>query len=81
MSKKEKLKYYPNAKVICSSCNEVHYVGSTKEELKVEICSSNHPFYLGKGGNVKIITGQVEKFYKKYGKPKDEENSSDTKNK
>ena len=64
--KKKKIKYYPNAKVICTSCDAIHYVGSTQPELKVEICSTNHPFYLGKGSNVQIITGQVEKFYKRY---------------
>ena len=53
-------KYYPNSKVTCS-CGNVFEVGSTKESIKVEICSACHPFF---SGNLRIMdtAGRVEKF-------------------
>ena len=55
--------YYANAKVICA-CGNTFATGSTKEELRVEICSACHPFYTGKQ---KLIdtAGMVEKFKKR----------------
>ena len=52
--------YFPKAKVTCA-CGRTFTVGSTKEKLEVEICSSCHPFY---SGNEKILdaAGRVEKF-------------------
>ncbi|PIU98517.1 50S ribosomal protein L31 [Candidatus Wolfebacteria bacterium CG03_land_8_20_14_0_80_40_12] len=52
--------YYPKAKVRCA-CGAAFTVGSTKPEIQMEICSSCHPFYTGKG---KLIdtAGRVEKF-------------------
>ena len=52
--------YFPEAKVTCA-CGRHFAVGSTKEKLEVEICSSCHPFY---SGNEKILdtAGRVEKF-------------------
>lgn len=56
-------KYYPNAKVICA-CGKTFNVGSTQEEIHVEICSACHPFYTGKQ---KLLDSarRVEKFQKK----------------
>ena len=57
--------YYPKAKVKCA-CGAVFEVGSTKQEIEVEICSQCHPFYTGQE---KIIeTGQVEKFRRRLAK-------------
>ncbi len=52
--------YFAEAKVTCV-CGNSFTVGSTKESLKVEICSACHPFYTG---NEKILdtAGRVEKF-------------------
>ncbi len=52
--------YFKNAKITCS-CGAVFEVGSTKEAMKVEICSACHPFY---SGQAKIIdtAGRVDKF-------------------
>jgi large subunit ribosomal protein L31 len=61
-------KYYPKAKIKCV-CGATFEIGSTKENIEVEICSQCHPFYTGKE---KIIeTGQVEKFKKRLAKKKD----------
>lgn len=51
---------------ICS-CGERFTAKSTKKtsEVHVEICSKCHPVYTGKQGG-KVLTGNVEKFNKKY---------------
>lgn len=52
--------YYPNAKATCA-CGAKFEVGSTKQEIKVEICSKCHPFYTGKA-QLLDIAGRVERF-------------------
>jgi large subunit ribosomal protein L31 len=56
---------YGEAVVRCV-CGETFTTGSTKKELKVEICSKCHPFYTGKQ---KLVDtgGRVDKFKKRYG--------------
>jgi large subunit ribosomal protein L31 len=56
-------KYYPEAKASCA-CGNNFVTGSTLPELKVEICSSCHPFYTGKQ---KLLDSarRVEKFHAK----------------
>jgi len=52
--------YFKKATITCG-CGQKIVLGSTIEDIKVEICSSCHPFYTGKE---KIIdtAGKVEKF-------------------
>ena len=52
--------YFSNAKAKCA-CGAEFEVGSTVENIAVEICSACHPFYTG---NEKIVdtAGRVEKF-------------------
>lgn len=57
-------KYYDNAKVTCL-CGNTFTAGSTKQELKVEVCSKCHPFYTGKQRIVDTM-GRVERFKKRY---------------
>jgi len=52
--------YYPVAQVLCS-CGNAFTVGSTKAELKVEMCSACHPFFTGTE-KVMDTAGRVEKF-------------------
>lgn len=56
---------YQDCQVICA-CGNTFTTRSTKKEIRVEICSSCHPFFTGKQ---KLIdsAGRVEKFKKKYG--------------
>jgi large subunit ribosomal protein L31 len=56
---------YELATVSCA-CGNTFETGSTKKELKVEICSNCHPFFTGKQ---KFIDtgGRVERFKRKYG--------------
>lgn len=50
----------------CACGNEVE-LGSTKEQIRVEICSKCHPVYTGHKGRVVDTTGRVDRFKKKYG--------------
>jgi large subunit ribosomal protein L31 len=56
---------YYEATVKCA-CGNTFKTGSTKEELKVEICSECHPFFTGRQKFAER-GGRVEKFKKKYG--------------
>lgn len=53
-------KYFKNAKVTCD-CGASFEVGSTKEEIHMEICSQCHPFYTG---TQKLVdtAGRVDRF-------------------
>lgn len=57
-------KYYPNAVIRCACGNEI-ITGSTKPEIRIEICSKCHPFFTGE---MKFVDteGRIEKFMKKY---------------
>jgi len=55
--------YYADARVICA-CGNTFPTGSTKQELRVEICSNCHPFFTGKQKLVDTA-GMVEKFKKR----------------
>ncbi len=55
---------YFNAKVHCACGNEFE-TGSTIENIKIEICSSCHPFFTGKQKLVDTA-GRVERFMRKY---------------
>lgn len=56
---------YHRATVTCA-CGETFETGSTKEAIKVEICSKCHPFFTGKQKFVDT-GGRVERFKRKYG--------------
>src|SRR5512137_1093612 len=57
--------YYTDAKVSCASCGRTWTTGSTKKELRVDICSNCHPFFTGEAQRILDIEGQVDRFYKK----------------
>lgn len=50
---------------ICA-CGESFTLKSSGGEKHIDICSKCHPFYTGKQGSA-TLTGNVEKFNKKYG--------------
>ena len=56
-------KYY-QASVHCASCGPTFTVGSTRPELRVDVCSNCHPFFTGKQ-NIIDTAGQVERFQKR----------------
>lgn len=55
---------YNNAKVVCA-CGNTFATRSTKELIKLEICSACHPFFTGQQ---KLIdtAGRVERFRKRF---------------
>lgn len=59
---------HPDYKVstVTCACGNSFESGSIKENLRVEICSSCHPFFTGKQ---KFLDagGRVDRFKKKYG--------------
>ena len=57
-------KYYSESKVVCS-CGKTYTIGSTKEEMRIELCGSCHPFYTGEQ---KIVDteGRVERLKRRY---------------
>jgi large subunit ribosomal protein L31 len=59
-------KYYTNAKVVCA-CGNTFTTGSTRQLLKVEVCSKCHPFFTGEQ-RIVDSAGQVERFRRRYSK-------------
>jgi large subunit ribosomal protein L31 len=57
-------KYYTDAKVVCS-CGNTFTVGSTRKSLKVELCSTCHPFFTGERRMIDTA-GRVERFKQRY---------------
>lgn len=57
---------YNEVKVTCG-CGNSFVTGSTKAQLKVDICSKCHPFYTGQQRLVDT-GGRIDKFNKKYGR-------------
>lgn len=57
---------YKDVKVACA-CGETFTTKSTKDNIRIDICSKCHPFFTGKQ---KIVDaeGRVEKFKRKYAK-------------
>ncbi len=55
---------FKNTTASCACGNKIE-VGSTKENIKVEICAKCHPFYTGKQ-NLVDTAGRIERFRKKY---------------
>lgn len=57
---------YQKATVTCV-CGNTFVTGSTKPELRVEICSKCHPFFTGKQKFVDTA-GRIDKFNRRYKK-------------
>jgi large subunit ribosomal protein L31 len=56
--------YYPNAVVICA-CGNTWKTGSTRKEIRTEVCSKCHPFFTGQQQRILDMEGQVDRFYKR----------------
>ena len=56
---------YEKTTITCA-CGNVIETGSTKKDIRVEICSKCHPFFTGKQ---KLVDtgGRVDRFKKRYG--------------
>lgn len=56
---------YAEAEVKCA-CGETFKTGSTRQALRVDICSKCHPFFTGKQKLIDV-GGRVDRFKKKFG--------------
>lgn len=56
---------YFRTTVTCA-CGETFETGSTKQNLRVEICSKCHPFFTGSRGRLVDTGGRVERFRRKF---------------
>ena len=54
-----------NAVEVQCACGNTFMAGSTKDEIKVEICSECHPFYTGKQKNIEK-GGRIDKFKQRF---------------
>ncbi|OGH16987.1 MAG: 50S ribosomal protein L31 [Candidatus Levybacteria bacterium RIFCSPHIGHO2_02_FULL_40_18] len=52
--------YFDDARVVCS-CGNRFTVGSTKQEIHVELCDNCHPFYTGQARFVDSAS-RIERF-------------------
>ncbi|OGY23924.1 MAG: 50S ribosomal protein L31 [Candidatus Woykebacteria bacterium RBG_13_40_7b] len=52
--------YFPSAKITCA-CGNTVTVGSTKNDIHVEICNRCHPFFTGEEKYIDT-EGRVERF-------------------
>ncbi len=56
---------YVDATVRCG-CGQSWQTRSTKEEIRIEVCSTCHPFYTGEQ-RIVDTAGRVERFRRRYG--------------
>lgn len=56
-------KYFTDALITCS-CGNTWRTGSTRKEIRTDVCSNCHPFYTGEQ-RIVDAEGQVDRFYKK----------------
>ncbi|MDA8344355.1 MAG: 50S ribosomal protein L31 [Thermaerobacter sp.] len=57
---------YERTTITCS-CGHTYEVGSTKKNIRVEICSHCHPLFTGGQQRIVDTGGRVERFKKRYG--------------
>lgn len=55
---------YQTAHVVCG-CGATYEVGSTRTQLRVDVCARCHPFYTG-GQRIVDSAGRIERFRRKY---------------
>ena len=56
---------YAETTITCA-CGNVIKVGSTKKDMKIDVCSNCHPLWTGNAKQNKA-KGRAEQFMKKYG--------------
>ncbi|MFP4473495.1 MAG: 50S ribosomal protein L31 [Candidatus Omnitrophota bacterium] len=59
---------YKDTTITCA-CGQVIHTRSTKQNIRVEICSNCHPFFTGEKKYVDSA-GRIERFKQKYAKAK-----------
>ncbi|AOH43257.1 50S ribosomal protein L31 [Anaerolineaceae bacterium oral taxon 439] len=56
--------YFPEATVTCA-CGNTWKTGSTRKEIRTEVCNACHPFYTGQQQRMLDMEGQVDRFYRR----------------
>lgn len=64
--------------IITCACGNSFETGSTKENIKVDVCSACHPFFTGKQ-KMFDSAGRVEKFNRRYNLEQDTDDSDNEK--
>jgi len=57
---------YASDGIVCTTCGTRWMIGSTRSNLRVEICANCHPFYTGEQ-RIVDTAGQVDRFMKRLG--------------
>ncbi len=57
---------YEKASITCGSCGSIFETRSTKENLRIELCSNCHPYFTGEQ-RIVDTRGRVEQFKRRYG--------------
>lgn len=65
---------YVQATVTCA-CGNTFTVGSTRENMRVDICSKCHPFYTGTQ-RIVDTAGRVERFRRRFNLTEEENNNA-----
>jgi large subunit ribosomal protein L31 len=55
--------YYPNAQIICA-CGNTWTTGSTRKQIRTDVCSACHPFFTGEQ-RIVDTAGQVDRFMRR----------------
>jgi large subunit ribosomal protein L31 len=71
-------KWFPEAKMVCLACGTEWMIGSTRPEIRVDICSNCHPFYTGEQ-RIVDTEGQVDRFMKRLQAHGDRQTEADAK--
>lgn len=56
--------FYTDTVVVCA-CGNTWITGSTRKQIRTEVCSRCHPFYTGEQARIVDTEGQVDRFYRK----------------
>jgi large subunit ribosomal protein L31 len=64
MKKEIQPTYFPDAQVVCA-CGNTWTTGSTRKQIRTEVCSKCHPFFTGQQQRIMDIEGQVDRFYRR----------------
>lgn len=63
MKKNAHPQYYTDAVAVCA-CGSTFTTGSTRKQLRTDVCSKCHPFFTGEQ-RIVDTAGQVERFMKR----------------
>lgn len=55
--------YYPDAQIICA-CGNTWTTGSTRKQIRTDVCSACHPFFTGEQ-RIVDTAGQVDRFMRR----------------